>query len=338
VLSKGDGMTLLCYTCSKQDCAIAVTGKCLELLEPASCPNAKASSDAPTAEKPAAVWKVAARKFPGATEIGLMEAREIMHGKYAHFVGILGAYDAGKTCMLNALYLLAATAELAPRFRFAGSLTLAGFELRTRRLRKWNKGQLPDQLAEHTTHADPRNPGLLHIALSDSKNGFRRIELLLTDLPGEWTTGLIKQSQRAVAFEFLQRADGLVIAVDGTKLRNAATKHAERLSLEHLVDRLADAVNLDRRIPIFLVSCKADEAGIEVPQELEKVAEHARSKGYTARAVSVASFSRKPNDVANGYGIQALVESIVDYESPKPASPVIQLEPKRSFGRSLGTA
>jgi hypothetical protein len=329
-------MNQLRYTCTKQDCAVAVTGKCLELHEPASCPNAKASFDATTAEKPPG--KVAARKFPGATEIGLKEAREIMNGRYAHIVGILGAYDAGKTCMLNALYLLAANAELAPRFRFAGSLTLAGFELRTRRLRKWSKGQLPAQLAEHTTHADPRNPGLLHIALSDSKNGSRRLELLLTDLPGEWTTGLIQKAQRAAQFEFLQRADGLVIAVDGRSLRNADTKHAERLSLEHLIDRLADSVNLDRRIPIYLVACKADEAGIEVPLELETVAAHARSKGYTAMAVSVASFSRKPNDVPNGYGIQALVESIVDYESPKSESPVTPLEPKRSFGRSVGTA
>jgi hypothetical protein len=330
-------MTPLRYTCSKQDCAIAATGKCLELHEPANCPNASVSSAGPTAEKPPEPVKAAARTFPGANELGLKESREIMQGAYAHLVGILGAYDAGKTCMLNSLYLLASNAELAPRFRFAGSLTLAGFELRARRLRKWSNGQLPDQLAEHTTHADPRNPGLLHIALSDSKNGSRRIELLLTDLPGEWTTGLVKQSHRAEQLEFLQRADGLVIAVDGTKLRDAETKHAERLSLEHLVDRLADAVNLDRRIPIYLVACKADASGIEVPPDLEKVAEHARSKGYAAQAVSVASFSRKPKEVANGYGIQALVEAIVDYESPSSASPVIRREQKRSFGRSLGT-
>lgn len=44
-------MTQLRYTCTKEDCAVAVTGKCLELLDPATCPNAKALSDPTTAEK-----------------------------------------------------------------------------------------------------------------------------------------------------------------------------------------------------------------------------------------------------------------------------------------------
>jgi hypothetical protein len=266
----------------------------------------------------------------------LKDALAVMQGGYAHLIAILGATDAGKTCMLNALYLLASHAGLAPRFRFAGSLTLAGFELRTRRLRKWRNGKLPDQLADHTTHADPRNPGLLHLALSDSI-GSRRIELLLTDLPGEWTTGLIKQAQRADRFEFLQRADGVVIAVDSKKLRDAGQKHVELLSLEHLVDRLADAVDLDRRIPIFFVACQADSSGVDIPPGLERVVVYAESKNFSARAVVVASFSHNPNVVANGYGIQSLVEAIVDYQPPSRVFPAVRLEPKRSFGRSLGT-
>lgn len=329
-------MTTLRYVCSKPDCTIAATGKCLELHEPAECPNARAATASPAEEIPAAPGREAARIFPPATELGLKDALAVMQGGYAHLIAILGATDAGKTCMLNALYLLASHAGLAPRFRFAGSLTLAGFELRTRRLRKWRNGKLPDQLADHTTHADPRNPGLLHLALSDSV-GSRRIELLLTDLPGEWTTGLIKQAQRAERFEFLQRADGLVIAVDSKKLRDAGQKHAELLSLEHLVDRLADAVKLDRRIPIFFVACKADSSGVEIPPGLERVVAHTQNKGYVAHAVVVASFSHNPEEVANGHGIQALVEAIVDYQPPKLAIPVHRPEPKRSFGRSLGT-
>ena len=213
-------MTTLRYVCSKQDCTIAATGKCLELHEPTECPNATPAAAATSSGKPSPLGPTPARKFPPATELGLKDALAVTQGGYAHLIAILGATDAGKTCMLNALYLLASHAGLAPRFRFSGSLTLAGFELRTRRLRKWENGQLPEQLAEHTTHADPRNPGLLHLSLSDDWHGSRRIELLLTDLPGEWTTGLIKQSQTSERFEFLQRADGLVIAVDGPRLRH----------------------------------------------------------------------------------------------------------------------
>jgi GTPase SAR1 family protein len=330
-------MTTLRFNCSKNECTIAATGKCLELHAPADCPNARPATATPNAAMSATPVRAAARVFPPATELGLKDALAIMQGGYAHVIAILGATDAGKTCMLNALYLLASSAGLAPRFRFAGSLTLAGFELRTRRLRKWQNGKLPDQLAEHTTHDDPRNPGLLHLALADSENGARRIELLLTDLPGEWTTGLIKQVKRAAQFEFLQRADGLIIAVDSKKLRDAGQRHAELLSLEHLLDRLADAVNLDRRIPIFLVACKADSSGIDVPPELTRVVAHAQMKGFTAQALVVASFSHNPGEVANGYGIQSLVEAIVDYQPLKTTVRVIRPEPKRSFGRSHGT-
>jgi hypothetical protein len=330
--------TTLRYVCSKQDCTIAATGKCLELHEAAECPNATAASAAASDEVLKPLGATPARKFPPATELGLKDALTITQGGYVHLIAILGATNAGKTCMLNALYLLASHGGLAPRFRFAGSLTLAGFELRTRRLRKWENGQLPEQLAEHTTHADPRSPGLLHLSLSDDQHGSGRIELLLTDLPGEWTTGLIKRSQTSERFEFLQRADGLVIAVDGPSLGEASQKHVELLNLEHLVDRLADTVNLDRRIPIFFVACKADTSGVEIPTGLNQIVDHARSKGFMAQAVAVASFSRNPDDVANGYGIQSLVESIVDYRSPRSSFPTIKPQPLRSFGRSIGTA
>jgi len=332
-------MSTLRFVCTKENCTIAATGKCLELHNPSECPNATtAATPATIVEKMAPTREPSVRKFPPATELGMKDAIAITRGRYAHLIAVLGATDAGKTCMLNALYLLACHAGLTPRFRFAGSLTLAGFEERTRRLRKWNKGQLPDQMTEHTIHADPRNPGLLHLALSDDHNAGQRVELLLTDLPGEWTTGLIKQAQTASRFKFLQRADGLVIAADGPRLLDPNQKHVELLNLEQLVNRLADTVNLDRATPIYFAVCKADASGLEIPSGLNEVVEHARSKGFDAQAVTICSFSRKPNKVANGHGIQSLVEAIIDYKPPIASLAMKHDEPTRSFGRSLGTA
>jgi hypothetical protein len=160
--------------------------------------------------------------------------------------------------------------------------------------------------------------------------------LLLTDLPGEWTTGLIKQSHTSDRFDFLQRADGLVIAVDGPNLLDASQKHVELLNLRQLVDRLADTVDLDRATPVFIVVCKGDASGLSVPQGVNEIVEFARSKGFGAQAVVVASFSRKPKEVPNGHGIRELIEAIIDHKSPTATPTAISPEPLRSYGRSLG--
>lgn len=330
-------MRTLRYNCSKQDCTIAATGKCVELNQPSECPNATASTGAANHETPSALGPASARTFPPVNELGINDARVVTLGRYVHLIAVLGATDAGKTCMLNSLYLLASHAGLAPRFRFAGSLTLAGFELRARRLRKWTNGRLPESLTEHTSHSDERNPGLLHLALSDEKLGGSRVELLLTDLPGEWTTKLVEKARTADRFMFLQRADGLVIAVDGLKLHDSSQKHIELRNLEHLIDRLANAVDMDRRIPIFFVACRVDAIGIEIPPGLQDIVELARGNGFVAQAAVVVSFSANPDQVPNGYGIQSLVESIIDCSSSIPSRRSLGTGPSRSFGRSLKT-
>lgn len=328
-------MSTLRYTCSKQDCTIAATGKCVELNQSSECPNATASTGAVNTERPSALGPASARTFPPVNELGLNDARVVTLGRYAHLIAILGTTGAGKTCMLNSLYLLASHGGLATRFRFAGSLTLAGFELRARRLREWKNGRLPDKLSEHTTHGDERNPGLLHLALSDDKCDSKRVELLLTDLPGEWTKNLITKARSAEHFKFLQRADGLVIAVDGSRLHDSSKKRIELRNLEHLIDRLANAVDLDRCIPIFFVACRVDAIGLETPPGLHEVVTLAREKGFVAHATVVASFSINPDQVPSGYGIQPLLESIMDYRSSMPTRQSIGTEPSRSFGRSL---
>src|SRR5690349_12991431 len=129
----------------------------------------------------------AARKFHTGLELGTEDALEITQSRYAHLIGVLGSYDAGKTCFLLSLYLMASRGVLPAKYAFAGSLTLKGFEDRARRLREWKGGALPSQLVDHTSLADPRRPGLLHLALRQRSGERKRYDLLLTDLPGEWS-------------------------------------------------------------------------------------------------------------------------------------------------------
>ena len=120
-----------------------------------------------------------------------------MRRRYTHLIGVLGSNKVGKTCLLASLYLLASHGNLLPEFYFAGSLTLQGFEDRVRDLRGWEQGGLPDKLVERTHLQDPRRPALMHLCLKEKKPNGRWLDLLLTDLPGEWTNDLIEHESNA---------------------------------------------------------------------------------------------------------------------------------------------
>jgi hypothetical protein len=134
------------------------------------------------------------RQFHPGRELGLEDALAVTRARYGHLVGLLGPSNAGKTCFLTSLYLQACPGMLSPDFRFAGSLTIQGFELRARRLRTWTKGSLPEQLADHTVLADPRKAAFMHVSLDRPADPGKRVELLISDLPGEWSSELINRA------------------------------------------------------------------------------------------------------------------------------------------------
>ncbi|MCL5746176.1 MAG: hypothetical protein M1541_19975, partial [Acidobacteria bacterium] len=182
-------------TCGNPDCTVSATGKCLLSHENlAECPHFRAGDwerEVEVAEATPAArvetslpQKMAGRKFHLGAELGVEDALEIMSARYAHVIGVLGSTDAGKTCFLSSLYLMASGGSLPAPYQFAGSLTLQAFEERARGLRQWKDGQLPSQLADHTVLTDPRQPSLLHLGLRESAGERRRFDLLLTDLPG----------------------------------------------------------------------------------------------------------------------------------------------------------
>ena len=181
----------------------------------------------------------------------------ITRANYCHLIGILGAWDAGKTCFLLSLYLMATRGKLPKGWRFAGSLTLEGFEDRARRLRAWKSGALPMQLADHTMLADTRYAALLHLALREGRDG-RRIDLLFTDLPGEWSKTLVDSANAAARFEFLKRADGIILVVDGFAL-TTSFRNVEIQRCKHLLERLKANVGVDPSTPMTVLISKGDQ-------------------------------------------------------------------------------
>jgi hypothetical protein len=176
-------------TCQKEGCTVATTGTCvLSHAMLGECPNfvpsiptekiqeASKTSAANTAEP-----FQRGRKFHSGDELGTVDASEIMRARYTHLIGVIGSTDAGKTCFLSSLYLLASSGQLPASHKFAGSFTLQAFEDRARGLRKWPGGALPNQLVDHTILKDKRQPSLLHLSIRETQAGRRRFDVLLTD-------------------------------------------------------------------------------------------------------------------------------------------------------------
>lgn len=306
-------------TCDKTDCTVAQTGICLlSNPDPNTCPHFKAEEGENPPQRisaPALPGKDSVRpirrRFHGGLELGTDDAAELMRTRYTHLIAILGSWDAGKTCFLSSLYLTAAHGGLKPDYLFAGSRTLQGFEDRARRTRRWSGSVLPDRLSDHTTLSDPRSPALLHLALQETLAPSRRIELLLTDLPGEWSKNLVDRADTAERFRFLHRADGVLIVLDGPLLTSEA-RHSEYERSKLLVRRLAETVQLDRTVPILLVVSKCDKLGMREPPVIRDLQTYASSLGFQSEIVLTAAFSSTPETIENGAGILKSIRSIID--------------------------
>jgi hypothetical protein len=337
--------------CDNPNCTVLTTGNCL-LSHPRleECPHFSAGDvaaiDAPDAVEPvesveeeSATTTKAGRIFHLGNELGAEDALDIMRARYTHLIGVLGSTEAGKTCLLSSLYLLASAGALPPPYQFCGSLTLQAFEDRARRLREWGNSTLPDQLADRTVFADPRRPGLLHLAVQ--KNGVDgqsvREDLLVTDLPGEWTENLVAHAANAKSFEFLRRADGIILVVDGTILMSDS-RHVELQRMRNFSERLAREVGINRDTPFVLLVSKADEIGMQEPPDLRTLRDHISGLGFPVSVVIAAAFSRRPKEVKSGTGVFEAFDTILSHRVTKDRNETSAPENRsdRSFQRFRG--
>lgn len=308
--------------CENSDCTVGTTGTCLlSHASPAECPHFHDMAvDAEISELPVTPTPTVqveesrgfrvARTFHAGIELGLSDAAALMGARYGHIFGVLGTTGVGKTTFLTSLYLMASRGTLSDEYLFAGSSTLQGFEDRARGLREWGDGVLHEHLADHTILSDPRQPGLLHLALQESDHARQRFDLLLTDLPGEWTEHLIHDSAYASRLDFLRRADGIILVVDGPALLSPA-RHAELQNMRHLGDRLVTDVGVPEDTPVVVVVSKGDEIDMSEPAAANELVEYFRELGLNTTLVLSAAVSRTPDTVPNGTGVFEAVRVLI---------------------------
>lgn len=240
--------------------------------------------------------------LPPSRTLDLDRANAMMMARQTCMIGIVGLPAAGKTACLVSAYLLLAKGEFAG-FSFADSETLRAFEEIARGSRVWVKGSPPEQITVHTTLSDDREAGFLHLRLRRDSDG-RLFDLLLPDLPGEWSKELIDLDNRQ-RLAFLKSSSVIWFMVDGRQFANDATVAYARYRAGLLIERLADLLG-DHRPRILLVPTWQD-AGAFPPAEVDTLSETAARLGFGIEMAPIASFSW--NDaVSPGEGVAELVE------------------------------
>lgn len=334
--------------CRLEGCTVLQTGMCALENDVTTCPNrvhevavtSRIASSAPTDvdtehvepanDLGAAVLDAPEESpsFPPSMALGLRTLDEIMGARYCTIAGILGDPESGKTACLVSLYLLVSHARLSG-WSFADSRSLMAFEEIARGARRWQDGQPPNQMTVHTELSDDRQPGFLHLRLRRDEDA-GTVDLLLPDLPGEWTKDLIKTSN-VERFEFLKSADVIWLMTDGRSLINREGRQGVIHRINLLVGRLAKLFS-ECAPRLILVPTHRDHG--EVPATaIDQIRKETAKFGLSLEVVPVASFSKDEDMIRSGYGLSELINATVRI-SPEPVPfrrPIPVREGMRAF-------
>jgi len=246
--------------CTNPDCTLPEGGRCARLAEfpepLADCPDlAREARTSPEAETTTAPWS--------GRHLDTTEADRLLWSTPARLIGVLGPYNAGKTCLMTSFFLQLASGQRGPfPYRFASSRTLHGFRELVDRASQWS-GQEDEDIVIHTTvGADTtRARHFLHLGLRPvNDHDDRHIDLLLSDLPGEWVKGWTgyADSMAEARMAFVSRCDAFIILADADALlKQGGSKVDDETSL--LIRRIAESTSeVSPRPPLAIVLSKFD--------------------------------------------------------------------------------
>lgn len=250
--------------------------------------------------------------FPPSRTLGISQANAMMEDRPTCLIGIVGLAGAGKTAALVSAYLLLAQGQFEG-FSYADSDTLRAFEEIAGASRTWDRGNPPEQITSHTTLSNDREAGFLHFRLRRNADD-RLFDILLPDLPGEWSRALIDRTD-GDRLTFLGAASVIWLMVDGRQFADDGHVANARYRAILLIERLADLLG-KRRPRIIVVPTWQDKQPFP-QEEADLLAACGARFGFDVDTVPIASFSWN-EEVDPGLGIPKLFADSLEARPSRP--------------------
>jgi hypothetical protein len=330
------------HGCTQSGCTIAADGQCLEGLTVDECPYHQwldgpdetddvdvADGELPTTPPPAV-------SFDAGRYLDPAGARELMRQTFAQVIVLAGEVRCGKTTILASLMDAFHKGPYAGLL-FAGSRTLPGFD------QICHHARLGSGRTEPFTPRTSRSEELrfLHLDLVQEQNLASRHSLLFSDISGEAFEAARESVDEARALMQLQRADHLLVLVDGRKLLSPGERQSARRHPMSLLRNLLSGGVIGRTSYIDVAVSKWDYIDATDPDSparravdliREEVATRVAPHVGRARVVTVAARPQRNSGVEPRHGVSDLLRSWV-YDAPRLQGRTPQLIARAGSGR-----
>jgi hypothetical protein len=303
--------------CKQPGCTVAVDGKCLEGLDVKNCPHCTIIDEkevlnettlTPTESTTIETEIKTYKEIYSGESLDINETSIITAASLTRLIILAGLPDYGKTTLLACLFDLFQKNTSFASYMFSGSKTLIGFEKICHHSRISSDRSIP--VTSRTTNIEPK---FLHLGLKDN---FSKIELLFTDISGEFFRDYLSISyDECRKFELMRRADHFVLLIDSDLLSNINTRQTAKVSSLEVLRRLIDSEMLspetyvqilfskwdlllekkDKESHIKFVDATILDIGRKFEKDLNNLSFH-----------KVASRPVHPNEIKQGYGFENL--------------------------------
>lgn len=194
----------------------------------------------------------------------------------ARLIAVVGPHNAGKTALLTSFFLQLANGQRhGLPYRFASSRTLFSWQSLAKKAKEWS-GSSQDEIVAHTPNtlvqAQHLHVGLRPASLTDD----RHVDVLFSDLPGEWISEWVRlaDEQNTQRLRFFARCDAFVQVLDAAELVENRRKYDAQQA--RITERLIDLERTsETKRPLLLVLSKWDRVlgAFGIPPETHTLSE-----------------------------------------------------------------